>query len=301
MESDELSSIPEGIDSDTEPLSAKHIGSARSTFKEVVIPLSSFKMPVSRSRTLPASQSPSNGSALSSVRDQSSEYDTPGTSTAVTPAESLGKPTSLAELARNTGRDNIMQRASQMGVPRKRKHEDTLGDALLAQALQEEEFQEQPPIRGIVRRRRITTVEASDDEDLDLIAMDEEDLRWTVPESSKRPRVGGQSSLPTRAARESAQKSIADKMSRSIMDTDSDDSGLSAYGSDEDLEEFNGSELSEDDMSVADLTAPDIPSMSTGLDHQATVPATRNSTRRRSTRPTRRRNAHLSRVRFFAY
>lgn len=304
MDSDNLTQISEGKDSDDEPLSlkrAEQTGSAKKTLKEVVIPPSSFTMPVSLSRTVTPSQSPSSdGSALSSVRDQSSEYDTPGTSTAVTPAESLGRPTSLAGLARKTGRGNLLQKASQISVPTKRKHEDLLEDALLARALQEEEYQVEQPIRGIANRRGATAIEDSDDDDdLDLLETDEADSPGIGIQSSKRQRVGGHSSLPARAARESAQKSVAENVSRSILDTDSDDLGLSEYGSDEDIEDFNGSDVSEDEISVA-----------TGSDHQATTSTSARrrptrSTRRRPTRPTRthnwRRNAHASRVRFFTH
>lgn len=290
-------------DLDIEPLASKRTKKPvfeKQTLKEVVIPSPSFKLPARRGRTVLPSQSPSSdGSALSSVGDQSSEYDTPGTSTAVTPAESLGKATSLAGLAKKSAKGRSMEQGAQTGVSRKRKHEDLLGDALLAQALQEEEFSEEPPTRGIIHRRRANAIKNFDEEDLDHVEMDRSNSLGIGIQPSKRARVGGRSVLPARAARDSAQKSIAEKVSRETMDTNSDDSELSLYdGSDEDLKEFEGFDHSDEEALESDSSAPDLPSTATGADHQATISTSRNSRRVGSSTRWRRNTTYMPRVRF---
>lgn len=231
--------------------------STKATLKEVVISSPVSRILSNHGRIIPPPQSASShGSALSSERDQSSEYDTPGTSTAVTPAESLGRRGSLTGISRKPGQGRSLGQAAQIGTRNKRKHEDILGDALLAQALQEEEYREDKPTPGPSKRRRTVTVEDSEDEELSLSDVDDVDPVETGHHSAKGSKTGGRLSLPTRAARESAIKSMTNRVPREVMDTDTDDSELSEYNSDEDLEDLEGSDASDDDMSVFRFTAP---------------------------------------------
>lgn len=228
--------------------------SAKTTLKEVMIPSPPFQIPSDHGKSIPPSQSPSsNGSALSSVRGQSSGYDTPGTSTAVTPAESLGRRGSLTGISRKTGRGRPMGQLARIGVHSKRKHEDILGDALLAQALQEEEYREG---KLAPKRRRTIAVEDSEDEDPSLSDVDDVDPVEAGHQSSEKMKIGGRLSLPTRVARESAIKSMTNKVPQEVMDTESDDSELSEYNTDEDVEDFDTFDASEDEISGFGSTAP---------------------------------------------
>lgn len=228
--------------------------SAKNTLKEVMIPSPPFQIPSDHGKSIPPSQSPSSdGSALSSIRGQSSEYDTPGTSTAVTPAESLGRRGSLTGTFRKAGRGRPTGQLARIGVPSKRKHEDILGDALLAQALQEEEFREDKPAP---KRRRTIAVEDSEDEDPSLTDVDDIDPLEADDQSSKKMKIGGRLSLPTRVARESAIKSMTNKVPREIVDTESDNSELSEYNADEDVEDFDAFDASDDEISGFGSTAP---------------------------------------------
>ena len=230
--------------------------SAKATVQGVVIPSPTSIIPSRRGRSIPTSQSPSlDGSTLSSLRGQSSGYDTPGTSMAVTPAESLGTRGSLTEISRNAVIRPIEQ-STQTGIHSKRKHEDILGDALLAQALQEEEYREEVPTGSLAKRRRTVAVEDTEDENLGLSDVDDVDPLGASHQSAKARKSGGRLSLPTRAARESAMKSMKNEVPRDITDTDSDDSELSEYSSVEDLEDFDGSDTYDENMSVFGSTAP---------------------------------------------
>ena len=111
-------------------------------------------------------------SPLSSVRDHSSEHDTPATSLAVTPAESIAK-TDLAR-ARSKTSNKIVSKTSVSKTKRKRLEEDDLveADARLAQALQEEEYEEQPLV---IKSRRAPKAISDDSDDLLSSAPDEDD------------------------------------------------------------------------------------------------------------------------------
>lgn len=253
MDSDDPIMEADSTKSDNKLLSFQRINrssSAKTTLKEVSISSPPSKIPSNHGRSIPPSQSSSaDGSALSSVRGQSSEYDTPGTSTVVTPAESLGGRRSLTGISRNAGRGGSMGQVAQFGIHNKRKHEDILGDALLAQALQEEEYREEKQKGGLAKRRRTIAVDDFEGEDLSVSDVDDIDPIEAGHQPAKKIKNGGRLSLPTRAARESAIKSMTTKVPREIMDTDSDDSELSEYNSDGDREEFEGSDASDDDMS----------------------------------------------------
>lgn len=202
-----------------------------------------------RARVIPPSQSPpGSSSAVSSVRGHSMEDETPRTSVAVTPAESVSKGESSAAL-KNFSRGS---RRSQTSTQNKRKHEDFLKDALLAQALQEAEYQDEPTSPPFARRRTKVAIEDSEDDELALSNEGEDEPVKIDPQPSKRRKVGGGSSRPTRAAREKAISSLSKNTPKEIVDTDPEESELSEY----DTEDVDESEDSDDAISVLIPTIP---------------------------------------------
>lgn len=264
------------------PLSnqSKQSGPSTKILKEVMIPPTGLKMSSNRRRVIPASQTPSSDeSALSSILDQSMEYDTPGTSITATPAEPLSKEALLAETSRKSGRGRPLGNPPKFGLRGQQQHQDLLGDALLAQALQEAEYNEDELKQSVTKRRRRAPVEDSDDEDLNLTDLNTGISLIDLP-ASKKQKTNGRLSLPTRAARESARKSIAEKSNHEIMDTDSGESNLSEYDSEEGLDDFEGSDVSDDRISAFAIAETDaIPPT-----------ATLQQIHRRPTRPRRHRN-----------
>lgn len=271
--------------------------SAMEMLQEVLIPSPTSKAPSHHGRSIPNSQSSSlDGFASSSGRGQSSEYDTPGTSTVVTPAESLGRRGSLTGMSLKAVRGRPKGQVVQTGVHNKRKHEDILGDALLAQALQEEEYREDKPTRGPAKRRRTVAVEDSEDEDLNLSDVDDIDPIEADHQSTEKKKTGGLLSLPTRAARDSAIKSMKNKHPREIMDTGSEDSELSEYKSDEELGNFEGSDISDEGTSVFGFLARDESDAATATvasNRSAATSAVRRRGRRMAPRATAGRNSGL--------
>jgi hypothetical protein len=242
----------------TTPASGRCKSSPKSTLKEVVIPPASFSISTRRNSRLRPSTSPqSSCSDLSSLENQFSDYETPGTSAMMTPAESLTKREPLPRLSRRALRafgnmDNTQNTATD--VPSKRKRSDVDEDALLAQMLQDKEYQKDIPGQGIVKRRRKFAIEDSEDELVlsDTIGEPPSEL-GNLP--AKGIRTCKKLMLPSRAARESAKKSIKAEGSRKVLDTDSDDSELSEYISDEDSDDLAESEVAEDDSSASEPTA----------------------------------------------
>ncbi|KAL8944561.1 MAG: hypothetical protein Q9216_000364 [Gyalolechia sp. 2 TL-2023] len=242
---------------------------AHNVLKEVSIPANTFKVPSLREQPV-ASRSPSTmGSALSSVRSHSSEYETPGTSAAVTPAESLGKG------PRSFSRPSKLSRPSLLGVEEdqakargKRKRDfpganDTLeADAVLAQALQEEEYFENLANPPKARRTpKVFVLDSDDDTDpLSVLSDAGSDGISDEPESPrrKRPKFNQRSSLPSRSARDNAKRSIRQKAALQIQDSDGESvlSDLSEFGSEVDLDDLDGdSEAVEDDMVDSNVTS----------------------------------------------
>lgn len=279
------------MDWDVDALSAKESlpPLAQQVLKKVVIPTNSRS---------------SVGSSLSSTRDQSSEYDTPATSAVATPAVSLVK----------EGKTRNFPKISDTSAKGKRKRiefDDMIdADADLARMLQEKEYEEEAqmgPRPGKASRGLI--VDSEDDDDLLSDIKDSSDEMPTrrqyksndwVPPTSRR-RVGKstlevssddedvlpqrkkakttpRTSLPSRAARESASKSLKESSSRRILD--SDDSELSDLQSDvldsdvdsdmfEDEDEVDEDEDSESDNATT-TAAPAIASA-----NSATAPTVR--------------------------
>lgn len=249
---------------------------------------------------IPVNGRSSIASSLSSVRDHSSEYDTPGTSVVVTPAESLVK-----EERSFKGPSRIISSIPSYQVEepykgkRKRSEVDELmeADALLARKLQEQEYGEDQEAAPRPRPRRAPSGLIEDSEDESLLSdlsrdhspdqgnfplieipssgkpnrrrqkpllsqvalahveggrsqeesLDEDESSESPMPRNKRVKTVQRTSLPSRAARDSANKSIKDKTSRKILDSeDSDLSDLSddvsLFGSDTGSDAFEESE-----------------------------------------------------------
>lgn len=228
----------------------------KTLLKEVAIPTSKVSSSGGRlGRVLP-SQSPSSiGSVLSTSRDRSTEYDTPATSAAVTPAESLGKGSS-SELFGKYVRRTLPNTRTMTSTKGKRKRQDVdelvEADTLLAQALQEEEYGEEGPQRGRPKKTPSSLVNHSDEDSILSDVPQEDPDEIGIPET-KRARKDTRPSLPTRAARESARKSITAKASREILDTDDSDDISFTY-SDADFDSLDEIDDDEDILLPASST-----------------------------------------------
>ena len=262
---------------------------------------------VLRKVVIPTYSRSSIGSSLSSTRDQSSEYDTPATSAVATPAESLVKG------GRAKNRLN-MSNASAKGNRKRVEFDDMVGaDADLARRLQEEEYGEEPQKysrSGKVSRSLIVDSEDDDDplSEINDFADDMPTRRkyksndWVPPTSRRRvgnpaleassddeddqpqrkkPKTTPRASLPLRAARESASKSLKEGVSRHVLD--SDDSELSDLQSDV-LDSDVDSDMFEDEDEVEDededskannTTAAKIAALAAASAHSATTPTVR--------------------------
>ena len=306
------------MDLDEEPLSAKENKDQlpQQVLKNVVIPVNSRS---------------SIASSLSSVRDQSSEYDTPGTSVAVTPAESLVKgERSFKRPSRISSNMTSYQPEEPFKGKRKRLEVDEFmeADAMLAQRLQEQEYGEDYEVTPGFRRVRNGPVgdseesllsdlsrEHSPDPDdcpgLTIVTserpnrrrhkallsrtapaeeefLDEDEFSEIPITRNKRVKTDHSTSLPSRAARDSAaNKSIKDKTSSRILD--SEDSDLSDYSDDVSL---FGSDIGSDafeDSEDADEDADDVggaanrPMTAVAANNSSSAPTAIPSTGRRGT------------------
>lgn len=214
---------------------------------------------------VPINSRSSLGSSLSSVRDLSSEYDTPATSVAVTPAESLVKEELASGRFGNSNRSNISNALSDKSTKgkRKRSEKDELiqTDTLLAQALQEEEYEEDGRLkRSTAKRGRKGRIQDSEDDDplsspmaelsttpaisriqisksnrqeisrsrAPLMEGSEEDIDDLFAAGMAKPKkvkTAQRATLPSRAARDSAKMSMSGRNPHQILD--SEDSNLS--------------------------------------------------------------------------
>ncbi|MCJ1474680.1 DNA repair protein rad16 [Lambiella insularis] len=250
--------------------------------------LKAVAIPITRSRRLPqrertaSSHIPSTSSSiLSSDREDSKDYDTPFTSAAVTPAEfsmdSRKASVLVGKLNKGSLSSNTQQgqsTPSTLGGKGKRKRdveeeidEQVMDDALLAQSLQEQEYAESEvqPNNARKRGRKSKILDTEDDID-DTMEISSQlngglsSRRSSVQhdrERVKKVRSIGGTSLPSRAARDGARKSIAEKASIVALDSDDDkESELSDYDSALDSE-LEYSDLDDDDDAVdpTDLAA----------------------------------------------
>ncbi|KAI4139394.1 MAG: hypothetical protein LQ341_004245 [Variospora aurantia] len=241
----------------------------KETLKAVAIPANETKFRGRHQGQNMPSRSPSTmGSGLSSVRDLSTEYETPETSAAVTPAESLV--TRPDVLSWPSGSKQGLLGVEVSRGKRKRNlpaaDEVLVADALLAEALQDEEYaQEDVKPR---RARTAPTVELDDSDaemedilqgpldddshnelsslsDLDIMPSNKAGLS-----SRKRRKLSNRPSLPSRTARDKARRSINQKVTQQIQDSDESAlSDLSEFVSEVDSDDLEDeSEAFEDDM-----------------------------------------------------
>ncbi|KAI9671579.1 MAG: DNA repair protein rad16 [Caeruleum heppii] len=271
---------------------------------EVAVPTKSarsdFKAPVKKQHNAevqrrpvqkPAANDGPRSSSISSfgsvVREHSSghdSYETPGTSTVVTPAEPASTKDSLSAvlqtIAANRTQVSAAERANQLrnskyslNQPKRKRSEDDEDedvldnsfDARLAQRLQDEEnakaLSPEPPNKRLaVRSSRGYKIEDTSDEDP---LTSGRSTRTSTPAPTRRvsrlaatktPQPIVTSVLPSRAARASARKSIASvsKQRLKIEDSDDPDAELTDFDSDEFLEEDLAISGDEDEESVVD-------------------------------------------------
>lgn len=263
-------------------------GPIKKTLKEVVIPPQNPKQIVTRVGRILPSQSPSSGgSELSSIRDQASEYDTPGTSIVVTPAESL------SAFSKKASKGKSVEYINKTSFVNKRKRQELDGDALLAQTLQEEEYQENRRQMGPNNKRQRASIQISDDDDELGFDNTTEDI-----EPIPRNKGAGRLSLPTRAARNNAKISIQEKASREIAETESSESELSDYISDVDSEDPDDFASGDEDLPGSSM----INAANTATPTGNPIPGSQNCTatsrrNRRNVQDPRRRQVRYGRSR----
>ena len=219
---------------------------------------SEFKVPPPRGAVQPSRSPSSIGSMVSYGQDQLSEYETPGTSAVVTPAEPFSKRGQVVQRPKTLGSlpsGRISRKAETKGKGKRTAEEDLVeADARLARALQEQEYDDSDsmPLAGKKRRAplRVTEVSPSDDEqDGEAVSSDSgfETHQRTI-QSTKRVKTNSGLSLPSRAAGAKARKSLAEQTLAGIVD--SEDSALSDF-IDSDSEMFNASEVADDDVDAS--------------------------------------------------
>lgn len=196
---------------------------------------------VLRKIVVPSSSRSSLVSSLPSLRDQSSEYDTPATSAAATPAESLVKKRRPQPRKGRFQEESLASDTVQSIKSRKRKrtevHDLFEADERLAQHLQNEELVDQMPQPSRARRTPCVAIQDSDCED--EVVQSNHDVTFSEENESlcmqtrKRQDIKDRGRLPSRAARKTARKSLQCESSRLILDseeeTSSDSSNLSVF------------------------------------------------------------------------
>lgn len=278
---DELSLSDLPLAANSSPASPKRLRnrlSGKDVFQAVAIPSQTHNNLARRQNMsrVPSQTPMSDSSALSSVRDSSNEYETPGTSTAVTPAESLAKGTRPLRTLRSKANNTSLLSQASTSVKRKRTDKDELleADALLAQALQDEEYAEQGTSPQLSRRdRRNLIVDSEDEADLSTFPKEEASSE-DESLAPKRVRRSNRTSLPTRSARRNTKASIKHKGNNQMPD--SDESEVSEFS------EFRSDSDSEDESADGDVTA------SNSSSRAASVAATAANSAQRPHRPRRR-------------
>ena len=261
-DSDDSMSISE----ESKPLVAKRTskpGPTKKVLRAVAIKTTTPTASTGARRRVPSSQSPSSiDSTLSSTRDHSIEYDTPGTSTVATPAEM-----------------SIEVRKSLLDSKRKRCITDDVdADARLAEALQAEEYEDVESKPN--KRSRLSVVNDSDDDESMLSDLSGEDsLDDDVGFKGRKSKPAGRASLPSRSARDSAKKTIT-----SLHIDDSEEESVSEFS------ELNSDDL--DDESESESDTEDIPTIAAAVATlDSTLPNTEQATSSNPTRRRRRRGA----------
>lgn len=263
-DSDDIMNPPEGSSSEEDPSVAKRSSkgqAAKKVLKAVAIPSTTPTASNDGRRRVPSSQSPSSlDSNLSSTRDHSAEYDTPGTSTAVTPAEISMKDVSMISA----------------GKRKRQAMFDVDDDARLAQALQAEEYddiQVKP-----IKKSRLSIVNDSDDDDSMLSDLSaDESFDNDVNLKVRKSKPAGRAILPSRSAREFAKRTIS-----KLHIEDSEDESVSEFDelNSDDLDD--GSESGSDNDEVPTIAAAVASLDSTMQEAEQTAPS--NPARRRGRR-----------------
>ena len=291
-------------------------------FKAVAIPwVKSGTAPEGRD----TSQTPSTISSALSY--DYNEYDTPDTSAAVTPAERGVETGKMRRLDKTSGLGyDTPALLSRRGKRKRRSSRDSavqiVDDETLAQALQQEEYAQSHVLNVPASRGRKNKVLDSEDEQGDSLEISSQVNSADLPRSRassvganhervKRVKIAGRTSLPSRAARDNARRSIAQKaLSRFLdsdeldeehdvdvdVDNDNDDneSALSEYYSDLDSEPEDDFDIDADDPAAgrADMADPGTLAMTSGT---VSVPSRRG--RRRQTHATNFTQRSTRRVR----
>ncbi|KAI4279571.1 MAG: hypothetical protein LQ337_000156 [Flavoplaca oasis] len=261
---DDLINTVEDTEPDTASTSMKIPTSAemeKKFLKAVAIPPTNLKVPTHPPQHLSSPSPSSSVSVLSSVRDQlMDDYDTPGTSAAVTPAESLGKgPRPLGHHSKSV--HGVLSAAGSITKAKRKRNIGTVddivdADVLLARACQEEEYAKADGAYDVeypsIRRNHKTLIQDTD-EDMEVVSLSSDDPVEVATSSRKRTKLRGRSSLPSRSARNEAKQSIRRKVSQILDSDESAGSEVSAFSSELDSDDFGVSEAVEDsaDESVA--------------------------------------------------
>ena len=275
-------SIAHDADGDEAPFANPHgVYTTAQVLKKVVIPASRSSL----------------GSSLSSLLDQSSDGDTPETSVAVTPAESVptrGRTHPVASIG-------LTQSSLSKGKRRRTAEDDLIeADEMLAQTLQEQEWEEGLPRKSAPKRQRAVVFNSDDDDtsaSINVSGIEKSSDDDGTP-LMKRRRTIEQSRLPSRKARDSAQKLLA---SRRVLDSEDDDGSELSDVSDfalgmlemNGLDDTEGSEDTLDEAGVAVDGSAGLIHADGGTPTSQTAAGT--ATRRRQRRGRHARSENLSR------
>ena len=225
---------------------------------------------------IPASRS-SLGSSLSSVRDQSSEVDTPATSAIMTPAEPPPKKRRRSVVASAP----IGQISVLMGKRRRTTKDDLLvADGLLAETLQNGEWAEEMSHHSTSRQERIVPISDEPNVSMDVNVFEGEGLSGNDVPSRKRRRTSYLSLSCSSRASSRTRKSFKLRTTRPVLDSEDDDlsesSDVSAFtvGKD-DPATFEDSEDAQDYLgAVSDTTSESVVATDIGTSASQNVSGT---------------------------
>ena len=238
----------EGPDDDPLPVKSS---ARRQIFKEVVVPARA-----GRSTRKTASYTPTASSVSEDLsgNEWPYGYETPGTSTAATPAETSLVKAKPSILSRSTPQD---QRAK-----RKRPLEDVddllQGDEMLAKKLQQEEYMAESLVPTENQRRRI--IDSDEESDLSLSSLDSDSsflselLYAKSPSSPKRRPVKAAKSTRKRSPKRPMRNTTRRRASKLLASDSEDDGSLSlssALDWDSDLDSLTAESTDDGDMSSA--------------------------------------------------
>lgn len=290
--SDAEDDLVEVVNSDALP-----IPRGRRVLQSVVIPkMARSKGPVRKD--LLGSSVSSALSGISSIRDTSTEYETPGTSVSTTPAEfTTGKARVLFETSNETGG----KRKRRIQVESEEDVLDTSPDALLARVLQEEEynaggFKRPKTMTGSTAYKRSTHIDLTEDED-ELSSA----LSIASSDDFQPPQLTASGSRSTRGeASTSRMRAASSSTRKAVVDLDSDISGVSVADSeDEFVDDAVLTDLSDLDMeSEEDVPLMDLLNEATSASapSNSKAPAKAAARRRKEQRRWQKRHAQTHRL-----